>query len=80
MDFKMKCPNCHAEINIGKLLGSVSTDAKAAAARVNGANGGRPPKIHIIKEGRAWRWTVGNKIGYCATKKDAINDAKIISK
>ena len=30
-------------------LGSIKTERKAKAARINGAKGGRPPKIHTLK-------------------------------
>lgn len=40
----MNCPHCGKEINVGALIGSVSTAAKAAAARENGKLGGRPRK------------------------------------
>lgn len=40
----MRCPHCKREINIGALLGSVSTPAKTEAARANGKLGGRPRK------------------------------------
>ena len=33
----MKCPHCEKEINIGSLLGSIKSDRKAKAARLNGA-------------------------------------------
>ena len=38
----MKCPHCQQEINIGALMGSVSTPAKARAARENAKLGGWP--------------------------------------
>ena len=38
----MKCPHCHQEINIGALIGSVTTPAKAKAARENAKLGGWP--------------------------------------
>jgi len=38
----MKCPHCGKEINIGRLLGHIRTEKKAAAARLNGKKGGRP--------------------------------------
>lgn len=38
----MKCPHCHREINIGKLLGSRTSEAKAKAARKNAKLGGWP--------------------------------------
>lgn len=40
----MNCPHCGKPINVGALIGSVSTPAKAAAARANGRKGGRPRK------------------------------------
>ena len=41
----MRCPHCNRTINIGALIGSVSTPAKADAARANGRKGGRPKKL-----------------------------------
>lgn len=38
----MECPHCGKEINIGSLLGSVTSRVKAEAARENGKLGGRP--------------------------------------
>ena len=38
----MKCPHCGKEINVGALMGSVSTPAKARAARQNAKLGGWP--------------------------------------
>lgn len=38
----MKCPHCQHDINIGALMGSVSTPAKARAARENAKLGGWP--------------------------------------
>ncbi len=38
----MNCPHCGKAINVGALIGSVSTVAKANAARANGKLGGRP--------------------------------------
>ena len=38
----MKCPHCNREINVGTLLGSVSTPKKAKAARENAKLGGWP--------------------------------------
>jgi hypothetical protein len=38
----MKCPHCKRDINVGALLGSVSTPRKAAAARENAKLGGWP--------------------------------------
>lgn len=38
----MKCPHCQQKINIGALLGGVSTPAKARAARENAKLGGWP--------------------------------------
>lgn len=43
----MNCPHCGKPINVGKLIGSKSTPAKAAAARANGKKGGRPRKKPI---------------------------------
>jgi hypothetical protein len=31
-------------------LGKIKTEKKANAARINGAKGGRPPKIHTLKK------------------------------
>jgi len=38
----MNCPHCGKQINIGALIGSVSTPAKARAARENAKLGGWP--------------------------------------
>ena len=38
----MKCPHCGNEINIGSLMGSVISKAKARAARRNAKLGGWP--------------------------------------
>lgn len=38
----MKCPHCKREINIGALLGSVTSPEKARAARKNAKLGGWP--------------------------------------
>lgn len=38
----MNCPHCGKPINAGALLGSIKSAAKSAAARKNGAKGGRP--------------------------------------
>lgn len=40
----MNCPHCGRKINVGALIGSVKSKAKTAAARANGAKGGRPRK------------------------------------
>ena len=40
----MNCPHCGKEINVGALIGSVSTPAKARSSRANGKLGGRPKK------------------------------------
>lgn len=40
----MNCPHCHRPLNIGKLLATIRTPAKAAASRENGKLGGRPKK------------------------------------
>lgn len=41
---KPKCPNCGKRINPASLLGSITTERKAEAARENGKLGGRPKK------------------------------------
>jgi len=38
----MKCPHCGKEINTAAMLGSISTPAKAQAARENAKLGGWP--------------------------------------
>ncbi len=38
----MKCPHCGNEINVGSLLGSVKSEAKAKAAKENAKKGGWP--------------------------------------
>jgi hypothetical protein len=40
----MNCPHCGKTINVGALIGSVSTPAKARSSRENGKLGGRPKK------------------------------------
>jgi hypothetical protein len=40
----MNCPHCGKPLNIGSLLGAVTSKAKAKAARENGKKGGRPRK------------------------------------
>ena len=41
----MNCPHCHKRINVGKLLRSKRPTAEQrAAAKLNGAKGGRPKK------------------------------------
>lgn len=38
----MNCPHCGKEINIGSLMGSVTSKRKARASRANGKLGGWP--------------------------------------
>lgn len=38
----MNCPHCGKEINIGSLMGSVTSKRKAKASRANGKLGGWP--------------------------------------
>jgi hypothetical protein len=38
----MKCPHCKKEINIGSLIRSVPSKARAKASAENGKKGGRP--------------------------------------
>jgi hypothetical protein len=40
----MNCPHCGKKLNVGSLMGSQRTKAKSAAAKANGAKGGRPRK------------------------------------
>ena len=40
----MNCPHCGKEINVGALIGSVKSRAKARASKANGKLGGRPRK------------------------------------
>ena len=54
---KHKCPECGAALNIGKILGSVKSEAKTEAARANASKPpapgknprGRPPKKLPLK-------------------------------
>lgn len=43
---KITCPHCSRthKINPASMLGSITSDAKARAARINGKKGGRPKK------------------------------------
>jgi len=41
---KVKCPHCGKPINVGSLMGQITSEKKADAARENGKKGGRPPK------------------------------------
>ncbi|MDD5598674.1 MAG: hypothetical protein PHV82_12075 [Victivallaceae bacterium] len=43
---KTICPKCNSEIevNLGRLAGSVTSEAKAKSSRENGKKGGRPKK------------------------------------
>lgn len=57
------CPNCHgnglknpAAVALGKLGGRVRSDAKAEAARANGAKGGRPQEPCV--------WRLESDLGY----------------
>lgn len=49
----MNCPHCGKEINVGMLLGSISTPAKARAARENAKLGGWPKGMKRKKARRA---------------------------
>ena len=44
-----KCPHCNKPINIGKILGSKSSEAKTMAAR---ANASKPPREGSRPRGR----------------------------
>jgi hypothetical protein len=50
----MKCPHCHKEIDLpammGRKGGKVKSGAKAEAARLNGAKGGRPKLKAAVAE------------------------------
>jgi hypothetical protein len=40
-----QCPHCGKNILPASLLGSIKTEKKSAASRINGLKGGRPKKI-----------------------------------
>ena len=44
-----KCPHCNKPINIGQIIGSVTSEAKTAASR---ANASKPPKPGSKPRGR----------------------------
>jgi len=56
----MECPHCHRQINVGALLGSVSSQAKAEAARLNGAKGGLPKKKKRPQDANALAFKVAH--------------------
>ena len=57
----MKCPHCGNEINIGSLLGSVTSKAKARASRKNAKLGGWPKGK---KRGKRKRPTDANALAH----------------
>lgn len=51
----MNCPNCQKPLNIGKLLATIKSKAKAKASRANGKKGGRP-KLTAAKKREIEQW------------------------
>lgn len=62
----MNCPHCGHKINVGSLMGSQRSKAKAAASKANGAKGGRPrktPKVDTASESANDKSSHGGAVG-----------------